>query len=785
MSSKQEKKCVDTHIDHKDEVRLEQEGDSPSQEENIFSQERDTLPKEEVKHSSKEIEYLPDEVKHSSKEIEYLSEETKHLPDEEDKSVIVHTQEPAKIITVAKVVLEKILALLEPKEMFILSSTNKVLGQQIFSIPKSLKGCGNTYSLLELGRLFARYPQAIIASIAIYVHSESSFSAFVDEVPGLTNLRIVSEDSDCDEKFLSSISKLKSLHTLETGIVSGDLEVISECPSLTNLTLENISNSCCLYGVDRCSKLKKLCLDECTGVNDLKQIRNMPCLEELEVSGTEILFDFPPFKGCPSLTNLKFSSCNNLHSLDSLSTLITLKSLEICCCSNISDISFISKCIYLEKIVLACVPVDDLTPLVDCPLVAEISLMDCEEVNDVPNLSEFKHLCKLELTDCSNLFFDEKIPNIEVVRITDFPDGFLPIPSSICPVLGINRLKVLDLSFFDDENVLDISSLGTALLLEELSLFYNIGLPSNTNRKLITGTNSLLNCTKLKIFKIKHFKLDDLTFLSNSLLLEELFISNIDMKVFKGIEGCFRLKSFTIFNSICLENLDPFINFKDLETCHITECRNLNNIIPLGKCTKLSHLTVEKCRLVKDISMLFNCRNLTQVNISNTFRITDLSVAKFWPKLSRFSARNCKSISSIEPLRNCRKMLNLDMEGCCDLLSLDPLSEMKKLISLDISGCINLDDISVISKCEHIFNLNLSRIPTVDIGFLRYYYRLSLLNLVGCVNIIGLEKLQCGHTMVVITENDGIKHMRLRELQERNRKFKRGNPNITIQRRED
>ena len=220
-------------------------------------------------------------------------------------------------------------------------------------------------------------------------------------------------------QMLSTLVSLKklSLHNCS------QLEDLSPLSSLTKLekfelicfngNSEGLSNA-----LSSLKNLKKLQLASFTGIGDIEGISQCPSLQNIKIVRLTCV-NIDPLSNCTSLIKLTLFHCTNLVDIHSLKKCTMLEYLRMPCCNHISDISPLTSCVKLAKLSLSsCMRISDISPLSSCIQLTFLDISRCSLITDVIPLSKCKMLCELNMQECKKVIYINLLANCkELVKL--------------------------------------------------------------------------------------------------------------------------------------------------------------------------------------------------------------------------------------------------------------------------------------------------------------------------------------------------------------------------------
>ena len=295
--------------------------------------------------------------------------------------------------------------------------------------------------------------------------------------------------------------------------------------------------------------------------------------------------------------------------------------------------------------------------------------------------------------DTLNHFRDFNDPEENHQKKIKLPKGYFKVKIKIdkkltnCKdmFLKCNKIKKLDLSSLNTENVTDMSH-----MFEGCSKLVSIKL-SKFNTEKVNNMNSMFyNCPNLSYLDLASFKTHNVTDMSN------MFASNKNLKILD-------LKTFNTENAMQMPYM--FYDCENLKQIQISSLFNNKNVINMTgmfygcksiEYLDLSYLKVEKVENIE--KMFYGCYQLNKL------------------KLGHINAKHLKNMNYMFGL--CANLETLDL----NFINTENVEEMKnmflscsKLLYLDLSS-FNVKNIksinSMFSNCSNLFSVDLSSFDT-------------------------------------------------------------------------
>ncbi|KAH8607555.1 putative leucine rich repeat protein (LRRP) [Trypanosoma vivax] len=365
------------------------------------------------------------------------------------------------------------------------------------------------------------------------------------------------------------------------------LGVVSEevLAGVSRLTLNKVElTDRDLWRIHKCSNLKALSIEECTGricLGTQMPHGNSPTRENCD--------DTERVRGISCLEEITISNCMNIKEIKGLNTLACISRLRFIN-SNISD--------------------------------------DC-----VANISENKHILELEFQDCANITSLRPLANSQLIESLVI-SNCINLESEINVLAALNRLRELRLSrlAINDATLrdLDVSKcLRTLDLshctgitdvspLSELSSLRTLDLSHCTG---ITDVSPLSKLSSLRTFDLSHCTgITDVSPLSTLSGLEVLNLSGCT-GVASGVDSLcslrmlreLRLSRLAINDAV----LRDIVVLKCLRTLDLSHCTGITNVSPLSTLSGLEVLNLSGCADITDISPLSDLNIMHTLNLSS------------------------------------------------------------------------------------------------------------------------------------------------------------------------
>ncbi len=134
-------------------------------------------------------------------------------------------------------------------------------------------------------------------------------------------------------------------------------------------------------------------------------------------------------------------------------------------------------------------------------------------------------------------------------------------------------------------------------------------------------------------------------------------------------------------------SLQDFQYFKELTNLSLSDCQQINNMLPLYRLVQLTKLELRNCPKIDNLAPLSGLVHLSDLSLSDFQQITDLSPLSELFRLIKLELKNCPKIFSLEPLSGLVHLSHLSLSGCQQINNLSPLSRLSQLIILDLRDC--------------------------------------------------------------------------------------------------
>ena len=261
------------------------------------------------------------------------------------------------------------------------------------------------------------------------------------------------------------------------------------------------------------------------------------------------------------------------------------------------------------------------------------------------------------------------------------------------PTLEINETNFPDAAF----RAFLIEELKPSILYEEDKYYYMI--PDEPIYLSVTGENSIVDMTGIKLLNVKYLTVTDCASLqsldlSESTVLKELTVRN-----------CASIRSIDVINCRALQMTEAEGNGA-LKTLNVSGCSTMiilrcdNNLLAgmnLTGCSSLQYLRCRKNQLAAlDLSdcvnmkeLLCNYNLLTELIVRNMPELTLLQC--IGNHLSHMNASNCPSLTNVYCFDN--MLETMDLKNCTSLKVLD--CSNNQLHEVDLSGLSRLDNLYI------------------------------------------------------------------------------------------
>ncbi|XP_074338508.1 disease resistance protein Roq1-like isoform X2 [Apium graveolens] len=518
------------------------------------------------------------------------------------------------------------------------------------------------------------------------------------------------------------------------------------CPkNLVFLDLQRSNFEKLWIGPRSMKQLKILNISGSTSLSTTPNFSNVPCIEDLNLSGCESLVEVDQsIRYLDRLLKLNLQGCKKLKFLPSgICDLKALEHLDLDCCSileelphrlgNMESLSMLR----VGKTLIATVPIS-----IGClSKLVVLKLNKCKNLKFLPsticNLRKLEHLI---LYGCSYL---EELPcelgemkslsllSIEFTAITSLPESighlcefselFLhsckklrSLPSSIC---NLTAIKCLDLNHCSNLKELpaNIGNIKSLRMLRAEGTAIKV-LPESIEHLSELVELVLVNCKSLRYLPSSICNLRSLERLdlSDCSSLEELPEDIGNIKSLREIRAC-TTKLSEIPNSIgYLKNLEILVlpsqavkvvldlsstsgntGFIPASVWCLCSLKNLN----LSNCylvdlpdsvsclSSLQHLNLSGnyfSTLTPSLCQLTNLESLTVTECKNLSVINELP-----PKLSDLYASDCTSLETLN-VSKLNQLRCLYLSCCSSLIKIYGLEKLKSITRIDMAGCENL-----------------------------------------------------------------------------------------------
>ncbi|WXR62611.1 hypothetical protein WG909_05065 [Peptostreptococcaceae bacterium AGR-M142] len=419
------------------------------------------------------------------------------------------------------------------------------------------------------------------------------------------------------------------------------------------------------------------------------------------------------------------SKLDNILNFDMLKHFKNIVTLNIC--SYYEDVSFpdLSDFKNLSHVYLTAVNLNDFKFIKNCTHIEDFKLYKTNLVNGDLSFLENNQLLELSLVD-TNL----ELENLNFLKNSKKLD-FLTIKNT--------KVKNLDsLNEFKNLTTLDLADLDITNLsvnnLENLFL-------KNCNIKTTPNDIDFDNLYKVEL---DNCKISNLDFLNNCAYLEDLIIKNTNLKSFPDLSN-------TTILDLTLENC-KFDDFKDISNCNIINLNiknmDLSNLDFIDEMTSLESLniynsSIDISNINKHINKTLESLSLNYVELKNSNNILDLS--NFYD----LSALNLKNLDfhelHLNKYTNSTSLIDLSKLTKVGIKKGDGLpidfkyydyDEKKEFksehtIHFKFENLANLTDFKFLNKYDYKLDLCFDSIPNLnwsDLDKNRNYEILSIVN---------------------------------------------------------
>ncbi|CAD2218947.1 leucine-richprotein (LRRP) [Angomonas deanei] len=414
----------------------------------------------------------------------------------------------------------------------------------------------------------------------------------------------------------------------------------TECVSLENASF---------FGDYRCTKLRKIILDQCPQLYDISPLGAVRSLEDIQLSGTSVRgADMKGLQTCPYLSTVNISGCKCIDYF-SMGSLMRLKRIDASH-SSLND--------------------TDLAALVKCERLEEVDLSYCEQVFSVADLANIPTILRLNLSYSA--------VNTE---------GFNALARH-----GANlRLDFLNLS--------GCTGIGDLFDLEHL----------DTIRTLLLSMSSVSEATLAYIAKCRSIETLDLSGCPQikyagdlapmaALRYLNLSLTSIDDTSLKGIAKCGLIDHIELSGCESITDVSPLTRLPVLERLNLSRTGVYSHTLEgFTLCPLLWDVNIAYCPNVHDISQLSDVKSLQRIDASET-KVAGVSFQRSWRcvMLEELSLRNCVFLKSMVPssLQGLTSIRKLDLSASC----------VKDVCFTSIAECQSLEEL-VLDQCPYISSL--------------------------------------------------------------------------------
>lgn len=132
---------------------------------------------------------------------------------------------------------------------------------------------------------------------------------------------------------------------------------------------------------------------------------------------------------------------------------------------------------------------------------------------------------------------------------------------------------------------------------------------------------------------------------------------------------------------------------------------------------------------------------ITLLDFTGFSGVADISAIKQCTKLKSLTLSGMASITDICPIAGSVFLQRLNISGCTGIRDFMPIAKLRSLSELNLSGLTQISDLSFLSKQKGMTDLTLIGIGAVDVSALSNLPFLRILDIRGCRELNGIEKL--------------------------------------------
>jgi hypothetical protein len=255
----------------------------------------------------------------------------------------------------------------------------------------------------------------------------------------IKRLVVTSSDSIADLSFLKETSDLSRL--VVTRLRTADLTPLRKyAEGLTHLHIWTIGQVRDFTPLNELSDLTCFTLHS-RAINDLEFVRNLPTLTTLSLGDLTSVSDYSPLMSQGKLTSLMLDRARQLVDVGQLPDLGGIRSLTLTESSLSCGLEYLTShaCKVTELNLNGCAWVGDIGPLANLNLRA-LTLWSCRSVEDLTPLIRCTELTYLDLenTGVGDLAPLAQLPELNVLYLTDCPDV-----DDLAPLAGLRNLSSL------------------------------------------------------------------------------------------------------------------------------------------------------------------------------------------------------------------------------------------------------------------------------------------------------------------------------------------------------
>ncbi|KAF3451587.1 hypothetical protein FNV43_RR07682 [Rhamnella rubrinervis] len=504
---------------------------------------------------------------------------------------------------------------------------------------------------------------------------------------------------------IDDIHELANLHVLEISgaasmnvIPSGLFEKLLKLRglNLSEAKIKSLPPSLC-----NLSQLRWLVLRQCSHLETLPSLKELPNLEVIDLSGAVSLKsikdkNFPPLKklqmldlskskidrlpflhSLENLTGLLLSGCECLTRLPSLKTLPSLQILNVSGARDLKEMKddSLENKVGLQILDLSGTAINQLPSNISS--LSYLHLRDCSLLVKLSCTEALKDLKVLDLSGASALveIEDKSLNHLRLLQILDFSKSKIKELPSLSNLVNLRKLLLID-----------CSSLQKLPELEGLKRLEMLNLSGCVELVELPRLSSLENLETLDLSGCRALTVIDAESFEKMSHLQILDLSETKIEFLPSLCGRNRLRHLLLTKCVDLKSLPPPECLLELEVLNLCGATSLDKF-DAQFLEDMSHLRILDLSetLLAELPSLSKLTNLRQLNLRGCSHLKTVPQMEALTKLEVIDLSGTKvdRLPSLNSYSNLRQLL---LKDCLDLAELQFQNPLSHLEVLDLSG---------------------------------------------------------------------------------------------------